>query len=87
PGIRNKKKSWPGCGSKFKCKEELTRHQRYHTGQKPFQCEHCEQCFTQSDNLTRHKKQKKKDLCAAKLTTALWEFFFNFDESSIRSID
>ncbi|XP_008331778.1 early growth response protein 1-like [Cynoglossus semilaevis] len=43
-----------GCARRFSRSDELTRHVRVHTGQKPFQCRICMRHFSRSDHLTTH---------------------------------
>ena len=49
--------SWKGCGWKFARSDELTRHYRKHTGDRPFQCRLCERAFSRSDHLALHMKR------------------------------
>ncbi|KAJ8306077.1 hypothetical protein KUTeg_016622 [Tegillarca granosa] len=46
-----------GCGWKFARSDELTRHYRKHTGDRPFQCHLCERAFSRSDHLSLHMKR------------------------------
>uniref|UniRef100_A0A6P6Y364 Zinc finger protein 2 homolog n=1 Tax=Dermatophagoides pteronyssinus TaxID=6956 RepID=A0A6P6Y364_DERPT len=50
--------TWPGCESKFNTQDQLTRHERLHTGEKPFECSWpgCECKFKRKEYLTRHER-------------------------------
>ncbi|PWA28110.1 hypothetical protein CCH79_00018244 [Gambusia affinis] len=48
--------SVPGCERRFSRSDELNRHVRIHTGQKPFQCTICARSFSRSDHLTTHTR-------------------------------
>ncbi|EXJ65598.1 uncharacterized protein A1O5_11125 [Cladophialophora psammophila CBS 110553] len=42
------------CDRRFSRNEHLRRHQRHHTGEKPFQCHLCYKSYARSDVLARH---------------------------------
>jgi hypothetical protein len=42
------------CDRRFSRSDELSRHLRIHTGQRPFPCPVCQRAFSRSDHLTTH---------------------------------
>jgi len=44
----------PYCGRSFSQKASMERHQRQHTGERPYQCTLCESSYTRKENLQTH---------------------------------
>ncbi|KPP62886.1 hypothetical protein Z043_118901, partial [Scleropages formosus] len=58
-----RKKICSMCGKRFWSLQDLTRHTRSHTGEKPYKCQTCERTFTLKHSLVRHQRihQKPRD--------------------------
>lgn len=54
PGVEIAAKRCPYCNKLEASNSTLERHMRKHTGEKPFQCNHCPCQFAVSSNLYRH---------------------------------
>lgn len=44
------------CSNLYQKKEHLERHERIHTGDKPFACARCNRTFSRNDSLMRHER-------------------------------
>ena len=49
----------PGCSWSFRRSDELSRHKRCHSGDKPYACPTCDKTFARSDHLSKHSKVHK----------------------------
>ncbi|KUL88315.1 hypothetical protein ZTR_04929 [Talaromyces verruculosus] len=56
------------CDRRFTKVEHLNRHQRSHTGEKPFKCPKCNQRYARSDVLARHIQNHPKRVYRSKAT-------------------
>ncbi|XP_017157270.1 ras-responsive element-binding protein 1, partial [Poecilia reticulata] len=54
--VDKRKKICTECGKRFWSLQDLTRHMRSHTGERPYQCQTCERTFTLKHSLVRHQR-------------------------------
>src|SRR5688572_18338034 len=54
-GKKKKTHSCSECKKEFKTSFHLKRHQRIHSGEKPFKCNQCKMRFSTSDHLQKHE--------------------------------
>ncbi|XP_038624032.1 ras-responsive element-binding protein 1-like [Tachyglossus aculeatus] len=55
-----RKKFCTVCNKRFWSLQDLTRHMRSHTGERPYKCQTCERTFTLKHSLVRHQRIHQK---------------------------
>ncbi|XP_073534823.1 ras-responsive element-binding protein 1 isoform X2 [Phyllobates terribilis] len=55
-----RKKICTVCSKRFWSLQDLTRHMRSHTGERPYKCQTCERTFTLKHSLVRHQRIHQK---------------------------
>ncbi|MBN3308030.1 RREB1 protein, partial [Amia calva] len=55
-----RKKICTVCNKRFWSLQDLTRHMRSHTGERPYKCQTCERTFTLKHSLVRHQRIHQK---------------------------
>ncbi|GAB7348566.1 hypothetical protein MBLNU459_g6956t1 [Dothideomycetes sp. NU459] len=56
---------FPGCTKTFSVKTALSTHKRTHTNEKPFHCRFCGDSYSDSSNLSKHRKTVHEDASTA----------------------
>ena len=59
----------PGCEWRFMRSDELTRHIRKHTNDRPFSCDKCDRKFMRSDHLQLHRRRHEDGSTSPKSKT------------------
>nr|CDP94618.1 BMA-ZAG-1, isoform c [Brugia malayi] len=62
------------CPKAFKFKHHLKEHIRIHSGEKPFQCPHCQKRFSHSGSYSSHMSSKKCTAAATQASSTAFEF-------------
>lgn len=62
PDYSNRKVICAWCMRRFWSAEDLRRHMRTHTGERPFSCDICRRRFTLKHSMLRHKKKHEQGL-------------------------
>jgi hypothetical protein len=88
-GVLNRKCAY--CDRRFSKAEHLKRHQRSHTGEKPFRCNVCLKSYARSDVLIRHTRNHHSDVTQSEVHDAgarrKGEVKSSGSRSSSRSVD
>ena len=71
-------------------KDELTRHLRKHSGDKPYSCDSCNKSFSRSDHLQLHSKRHSKAVISCgttngNLTLPISNSTVNFNSNNVNS--